>query len=56
MDFLDELYLYGETTLMYRGDSTRYVLRQGNAVPAFGSNGSSRFATQEIEDTQTDQS
>lgn len=36
MDFLDELYLYGETTLMYRGDSTRYVLRQANAVPAFG--------------------
>lgn len=36
MDFLDELYLYGETVLRYRGDSTLYVLRQANAVPAFG--------------------
>lgn len=36
MDFLDELYLYGETVLRYRGDSTLYVLRQGSAVPAFG--------------------
>lgn len=36
MDFLDELYLYGETVLTYRGSNTRYVLRQANAVPAFG--------------------
>jgi hypothetical protein len=36
MEFLDELYLYGETVLTYRGSNTRYVLRQANAVPAFG--------------------
>jgi hypothetical protein len=35
MDFLDELYLYGETTLSYRGDSTRYRLIMAHAVPAF---------------------
>lgn len=35
MDFLDELYLYGETTLTYRGSDQRYRLIMAHAVPAW---------------------
>lgn len=35
MDFLDELYMYGETTLTYRGSEVRYRLVQAHAVPAW---------------------
>jgi hypothetical protein len=48
MDFLDELYLYGETTLTYRGSDTRYRLIMAHAVPAFQQGSES----EEIGDTE----
>lgn len=34
MDYERELELWGETTLVFRDDSERYVIRDGRAIPA----------------------